>query len=145
MPPLTLSQAAKEAKKAKSAVLEAIRTGRLSATRNELNQWQIEPAELFRVYPQNRTENSSENQDRTPSENAYIEQLTMLRAERDRERQQLQATIDDLRNRLDQESIERRKLTALLTHQASQQTEQTPENSSSGKGKLYEKLFGKRP
>jgi hypothetical protein len=58
--------------------------------------------------------------------------------ERERERKQLQATIDDLRHRLDEESAERRKLTALITHQPEQKPE--PEQP---KSRLWQKLFGR--
>src|SRR5262249_59842727 len=36
---------------AKSTILRAIKAGRISAVRDDLGQWQIEPAELFRVFP----------------------------------------------------------------------------------------------
>ena len=48
----TLSQAAKACGKNKATILYAIKKGRLSATRNEREEWQIDPAELSRVYPQ---------------------------------------------------------------------------------------------
>ena len=47
MQPFTLNQAAKACHKSKSAILEAIRSGRLSAGRDDKNQWQIDPAEPF--------------------------------------------------------------------------------------------------
>ena len=75
MRPLTLNQAAKVAHKSKAAILEAIRSGRLSAARDDLNQWQIDPAELFRVYPQDQSQTGDENRDQPPEENretAYL-------------------------------------------------------------------------
>jgi len=51
MPPLTLNQAAREAGKSKATILDAIRGGRLSAPKDELGRYQIDPAELFRVWP----------------------------------------------------------------------------------------------
>ena len=51
MPPLTLNQAAREAGRSKATLLDAIRGGRLSAPKDELGRYQIDPAELFRVYP----------------------------------------------------------------------------------------------
>jgi hypothetical protein len=51
MPPLTLNQAAREAGRSKATLLETIRGGRLSAPKDELGRYQIDPAELFRVYP----------------------------------------------------------------------------------------------
>jgi hypothetical protein len=44
--------------------------------------------------------------------------------------------IQDLRHRLDEESAERRKLTALITHQPEQKPEQP-------KSRLWQKLFGR--
>ena len=47
----TLCQAAKACGKNKATILYAIKKGKLSATRNERAEWQIDPAELSRVYP----------------------------------------------------------------------------------------------
>jgi hypothetical protein len=48
---LTLGQAAKEANVSKSTLSRAIKEGRLSAERKQDGGYQIEPVELFRVYP----------------------------------------------------------------------------------------------
>lgn len=125
MHPLTLNQAAREAHKSKAALLEAIRSGRLSASRNELQQWQIDPAELFRVYPQNPLETGTENRDQPPEENhitplllerlAHIEaMLRTAEAERERERRLLESQLEDLKADRDHW---RQQATALLTHQ----------------------------
>lgn len=143
MPPLTLNQAAKAAHKAKSTLLDAIRSGRLSASRNDLNQWQIDPAELFRVYPvPNSNATSSKNRDRPLQGNQpepHNETTALLvkeKEERERERHQMQLVIDDLRKRLDDESNERRKLTALLTNM------QTGTNPEPNTKPLWFKWFG---
>ena len=47
----SLQQAADAAGMNKSTILRAIQAGKVSATRNEHDQWLIEPAELHRVYP----------------------------------------------------------------------------------------------
>lgn len=47
---LTLGQAAKETGLGKSTILRAVKSGRLSAARNDDGSWRIDPAELFRVY-----------------------------------------------------------------------------------------------
>ena len=65
----------------------------------------------------------------------------------DRERE----TVTDLRRRLDDEAAERRRLTALLTHQHEPKPEAAPvppqplepEATTADKGKLWQKLFGK--
>jgi len=48
---LTLGEAEDEVGVAKSTISRAIKAGRLSANRNEHGHYQIDPAELFRVYP----------------------------------------------------------------------------------------------
>ena len=47
----TLGTAAKACGINKTTVLKAIKTGRLSGTRNDEGNWSIEPVELFRVFP----------------------------------------------------------------------------------------------
>jgi hypothetical protein len=51
MPAFTLGTASQATGHAKSTILRAIKAGRISAVRDDLGQWQIEPAELFRVFP----------------------------------------------------------------------------------------------
>ena len=47
----SLSNAAAACGIYKSTVLRSIKSGRLTATKDALGQWRIEPAELHRVYP----------------------------------------------------------------------------------------------
>src|SRR5262249_42930224 len=47
----TLGTAAQACGLNKSTVLRAIKAGKISATRDEHGQWQIDPAEMHRVYP----------------------------------------------------------------------------------------------
>ena len=117
----TLGEAAKEVNVSKATISRAIKKGKLSANRNDDNTYAIDPAELSRWFDSNGRINgqSKRNQthDRTletPSRNealqTEVEMLRKLAEERAR-------TIDDLRGRLDKESDERRKLTAMLTDQ----------------------------
>lgn len=108
----------------KPAILKAIQKGRISAQKNETGQWQIDPAELHRVYPPvpgTTSGTGSGEREETPEKdngNSILQrEIDLLKEERVRERQQFEATIDDLRRRLDEEASERRKLTALLTDQ----------------------------
>lgn len=48
---LNLREAAEQAGTSKSSIFRAIRSGRLSATRDDFGGVQIDPAELARVYP----------------------------------------------------------------------------------------------
>src|SRR5262249_10697645 len=47
----SLQQAATACGVNKSTILRAIKAGKVSAVRDEQGQWQVEPAELHRVYP----------------------------------------------------------------------------------------------
>lgn len=47
----TLTKAAEETGLARSTIFNAIKYGKVSATRDEHNRFVIDPAELFRVYP----------------------------------------------------------------------------------------------
>ena len=61
---LTLGEAEDEVGVAKSTISRAIKAGRLSAKKNEHGHYQIDPAELFRVYPP-----SPRNSEETPERN----------------------------------------------------------------------------
>lgn len=47
---LSLNQAAKEAGKSKKTLIEALKSGKMSADKVN-GRWEIDPSELFRVYP----------------------------------------------------------------------------------------------
>lgn len=152
MQPFTLNKAAKACQKSKSAILEAIRNGRLSASRDDKNQWQIQPVELFRVYPPQlpveppyQVDDHSIEPTPTTIENyptTLLMRLENEQREREREREQMQTTIDDLRRRLDDEATERRKLTALITHQPEKQP--GIKQDSKKRLPLWRRLFGRR-
>lgn len=131
MTKLSANRAAKEAGIAKKTLLEAISSGKLSASKNDRGHWEIEPAELFRAYPktgflepekpqptlQGNQEKTSENGTLEIEVKMLREQIDTMTAERDRERVQLVDQIEDLRSRLDGAEAERRRLNALLTDQ----------------------------
>lgn len=100
---LSLSAAAKEVDRSKSTLSRAIKDGRMSATRCEDGSYQIDPAELYRVFPLPVPQPASSNTAQPGSDptGTLRMQLEMVERERDREREQMQATIDDLRTRLD--------------------------------------------
>jgi len=50
---LTLGEASKACNITKSGISKAIKSGRLSAYKNDIGQYEIDPAELFRVFPVN--------------------------------------------------------------------------------------------
>lgn len=124
----SLQEAAEAAGKGKMTILRAIRSGKLSAQKGDDGTYLIDPAELFRVYPKPSPKEKIEtalSQGETGSDTGLIQarlalkdqEIELIRAERSREREQLESTIDDLRTRLDKESEERRRLTLMLTDQ----------------------------
>lgn len=124
---LTLNQAARECGRSKSTLSNALKTGKLSAERGDKGSYLIDPAELFRVFPKTSPDDQSgpitnphkanANRDIEQEIEALHRQIATLNLERERERAQLSDQISDLRRRLDQESEERRSLTAMLTDQ----------------------------
>ena len=110
----TLGTAAKATGKAKSTILRAVKSGIISAAKAHDGSYEIEPSELHRVFPPNGAQLASSN-DAQPNEehSATLRiRLEVLETERQRERDQMQATIDDLRARLDRSED---RISALLT------------------------------
>jgi len=122
---LTLSQAAKSISKSKSTLNRAIKSGRLSAVRNEDGTFSIDPSELARAFSQNAPERAPMAHhepalERTGTENsskvAMLEQLLEkerealarerevsadLKEDRDRWRAQATGLLSDLRTMQD--------------------------------------------
>jgi|OM-RGC.v1.020918128 hypothetical protein len=132
---LSPNDAAKRVGKSKTTILRAIKNGRLSATRDDNGNHQIDPSELARVFgggagapvraPEHGAPRTGAN---VPSGAGEIDLLKVrLEAaeqtieDRDRELQHRDGTITDLRQRLDkseqERSVAQTKLTALLTDQ----------------------------
>jgi excisionase family DNA binding protein len=68
MPTLSLREAAQQAGTSKSTILRAIQSGRLSAPRNDDGGYDIDPAELFRVYPPASTTKPDDDAAERPSD-----------------------------------------------------------------------------
>lgn len=129
----TLNEAARIVGKSKSTVLRWVKSGRISATRDEDGTYRIDPSELNRVHPNGSPDAVHGRSNEAPrtthdgaGEAAHLAlKLEMAEKERvaaealaqERERQihQHEKTIDDLRKRLDIEGEERRNLSAMLT------------------------------
>ena len=120
----TLGEAAKATGKAKSTILRSVKNGTISASKGPSGSYQIDPAELHRVFEPNSAQNVLQNapqpsveQSEHHSETADLrleharEEVDREKRERERERDQMQATIDDLRARLDRSED---RVTALL-------------------------------
>jgi hypothetical protein len=149
MTKLSANQAAKEAGVAKKTLLDAISSGKLSAAKNDNGHWEIEPSELFRVYPKTSSEEIEkptltplENRQRASETSALEVEVKMLReqiermdAERDRERSQLTDQIEALKAQAERQSADHRQALAVLTDQR----DKTPEKPKRG---LWARLMG---
>lgn len=139
MTKLSANRAAKEAGIAKKTLLEAISSGRLTAGKSDKGHWEIDPAELFRVYPKTGSEEPKKPQD-TPQENdqktsetraleievkMLREQIERMDEERDRERSQLTDQIEALKDQAERQSADHRQALAALTDQRERVAEQS--------------------
>lgn len=128
---LTPKEAAERVGKSKATILRHIKNGKLSASRGDGGSYQIDPSELARVYQGEAGEPDHESVHEavrfTKNEAGDAPEISVLRVELKAAREQIEnhnrelhhrdRTIDDLRDRLDTEGEERRKLTAMLTDQ----------------------------
>lgn len=121
----TLGTASKATGKAKSTILRAIKSGTMSATKSLNGSYQIDPAELHRVFDPICSTQRSDTATEPPSESVELLRLRLeiLEQERDRERAQLEATVADLRQRLD---VSESRLSGLLTDQRAKKTSWLP-------------------
>jgi hypothetical protein len=128
---LSLNKAAREAGVAKSTLLDALATGRMSAEKNDKGHWEIDPSELFRVFSKTSSEEqkkpmptSTENRLDSIQNNALEIEVKMLREqivridmERERERSQLAEQIEALKQQAERQSADHRQALAMLTDQ----------------------------
>jgi hypothetical protein len=103
----TLSNAAAACGVYKSTVLRSIKAGRLTATKDALGQWRIEPAELHRVYPPAQSNGEDSNDVRHGAAEALRAALAEQRVA------DLREMLDDVRTQRDkwQQQAERLALT----------------------------------
>lgn len=134
---LSLNKAAKEAGVAKSTLLDALNTGRMSAEKNEKGHWEIDPSELFRAFPRTSSytpekpiQTPSENHQKTIQDSGLEVEVKMLREqiermdlERDRERSQLTNQIETLKEQAERLSADHRQALAVLTDQRTKSVE----------------------
>ena len=115
--PYSIKQAAEATGKTKPTILRAIQKNKISAKKDEHGEWEIDPAELHRVYPAVPEGTSVHTDTNRISVSREIELLREMLADKDRQ-------IDGLNRRLESLDEERRttlrQLTALLTDQREQ-------------------------
>lgn len=145
---LTIREAAQAVGVGKSTIHRMVKDGRLSASKGEDGVFKIDPAELGRVFGRVPWEGSRDGvrddagHDRDGlSHDVLVERLAAAERALERERE----VSRDLARRLDEEAQERRRLTALLVHQA-EPARPSPEaqQPEAARPSLLEKLFGRR-
>jgi len=145
--PYTLKQAAGATGKSKPTILRAIQTGKVSARKDVNGEWEIDPAELHRVYDPVKVSSTPNvlsgtpdvlsGTDETPRGTNVLEvEVALLRElliERDKRVADQATVIGDLMVRLDQDATDRRRahaqLTGLLTDQRTVEKVPMPERS----------------
>ena len=96
---LTLTEAAEQTSKSKSTLTRAIKSGKLSATKNEHGDYRIDPAELFRVYKKVVNYNDSLNEEYTGP--VVVSDLVKMLAAKDKEIAQVRAEMEEVREHID--------------------------------------------
>ena len=119
---LTATQAAKEVGKSTPTITRAIKTGRLSATLNDKKQYEIEPSELFRVYPRVTGDSNTQHKmlrDATPQSNNVLQlEIDMLK----QRLSEKNGIIEDIKKERDEWRITCQKSHNLLEHQNKRST-----------------------
>jgi hypothetical protein len=147
----SLAKAAEAVGKGKPAILKAIQKGRVSATKNEMGEWEIDPAELHRVYPPANQEAASEPISSEPLETIgtsqepglldleirflreKVETLERMKAE---ERALLSGQVEDLRR-------ERDRLLGVVESQTRLITHMTEKPADPARPRWWQRLRGK--
>ncbi len=127
---LSVKEAADLVGMTKTAIFKAIKVGKISAVKDVNGEWQIEPVELFRVYP---PVSDSSRKPSAPSSQPAIDSLQ-------RENELLRDTVNDLRRRLDAESEERRRLSLILNETRTPATQSPASQTEQPKG-FWARLF----
>jgi hypothetical protein len=112
---LTLAEAAKETGLTKPAIFKAIKSGKISASKDERGQWMIDPAELFRVYDPASKKETVEPQTANLSLLLKLQELESKLEVTDQRLLDKDREIDDLRTQRDQWRTQAEHITRLLT------------------------------
>jgi len=114
---VTAGEAAKLVGKSVPTITRAIKSGKLSAKSRKPRGWIIEKSELFRAFDP-VVDGTNSNTSMLDGEIPVKDNVLQVKLEAMEQRfNDAQATIEDLRTRLDAESAERRQLTAQITDQ----------------------------
>ncbi len=129
---LSLSQAAKETGRSKATISKALNNGVLSYVSKTDKGYEIEPSELFRVFPvkgQKTPEVAGSEPLKNTKEVELLERLNQQQAE----------TIADLRKRLDEANNERERLTVIMLEYQAQPSSTRDSESEKVKKRWWQK------
>jgi excisionase family DNA binding protein len=127
----TITEAAKKAGVSRAAIYKAIKAGRLSATKDDNGNYQIDAAELFRVFQPSNAEVTQ------PVTNGYAE-VTDIKGSF--EYQMLAQKLEFTERLLWQTENERDRLVQVVALLGNQQE---PKAEQPTRSRLYDKLFGR--
>lgn len=124
---LSANQAAKESHKTKKTILDAIKSKRMSASKNDKGHWEIDASELFRVFPKTGITPEPDTDTIPPIKPLNTSVLEVeLNAERQM-RGRLESEIEDLRAQRDKWQVQAERL---LLERPAQQSVVTPTNQN---------------
>ena len=103
----TLGEAARATGKSKAAISQAIASNKISATKDANGRYQIDPAELHRLYPPEKTIPNEREHLLTPDQTGEVERLKATVEGLERLCRQIEGERDSLRE-------QNLRLTALL-------------------------------
>jgi hypothetical protein len=127
MPNYTLSTAATACGLNKSTVLRAIKAGKISATRNEHGEWQIDPAEMHRVYPPAESNGAEQRREQRHAPVQTRDRTDDLVAE-------LRARLDDMRSERDRARTDADTWRVAFERSEAQRALPAPSNDAQGEG-----------
>ena len=118
---MTAAQAAEAVGMTRQGIIKAIKTGKISAQKDNNGAWRVEPSELFRAYQPASTVASNDTAEVEPgiqvSSQGLQAEIEHLRALLERADQR----ADEWKAVAEREGQERRQLMALLTDQRTQE------------------------
>lgn len=113
----TIGDAAKATGKTKSTISKAIKNGRISALRKETGEYDIDPAELHRVYPPVSSEQDNASLTGEREETEKIIRIKELEGQLETVRKESSMLRDQLHDLKQDRDHWRQQATALLTDQ----------------------------
>ena len=127
MTKLSANKAAEAAHVAKTTLLDALKSGELSATKNSKGHWEIDPAELFRVFPK-ESPDQTEKPNPTPDKNGIEAIILQVKLDVLQERfEEAQTRIQNLQKEKEAMRTDYRQSLAVLNAPTPQKVAEPPQ------------------